>query len=237
VTKSRLPKIVLAILGVWGLLAGVMLIHTLLATKQLHKRVTAITTSLSEIDKNSESIGLMQETNRLSGELLTASQPLPGTLEAMRGVTAGLAGKVDSILAGTTTIEHNSEEIEGKVVSARDTAAAINGSVKGIGQSLASILATLRATQIAAGEINASTKGINSAVAELLPVTKAIDTGIGRANQGIVDALVEVEIIRADIANILAGLPDVQKHTRSIDCDSGFSTAFGGLGPGQACTP
>ena len=236
-TTSRLPKIVLAILGVWGLLAGLMLLHTLLATKQLHKRVAAITTSLSEIDKNSESIGLMQETSRLSGELLTASQPLPGTLEAMRGVTAGLAGKVDSILAGSTAIERNSTEIEGKVVSARDTAAAINGSVKGIGQSLASILATLRATQAAAGEINVSTRGINTAVADLLPVTKEIDTGIGKANQGIIDALVEVVLIRADIGNILAGLPDVQKHTRSIDCDSGFHTLFGTLGPGQACTP
>jgi uncharacterized protein YoxC len=236
-TTSRLPKIVLAILGVWGLVAGFMLLHTLLATKQLHKRVAAITTSLSEIDKNSQSIGLMQETSRLSGELLTASQPLPGTLEAMRGVTAGLGTKVESILAGTTTIENNSKEIEGKVVSARDTAATINGSVKGIGQSLAGILATLRATQTAAGEINTSTKGINTAVAELLPVTKAIDTGIGRANQGIADALVEVGIIRADIANILGGLPDLQKHIRSIDCDSGFSTLFGALGPGQACTP
>jgi len=237
VTASRLPRVVVAILGVWGLLAGPMLIRTLLVTRQIDKGVAGLTTSLSEIDKNSRSIGLMQETDRLSGELLTASQPLPGTLEAMRGVTAGLATKVDSILAGTTTIESNSKEIESKVVSARDTAAAINGSVKGIGQSLASILATLRATQISAGEINGATKGINATVAELLPVTREIDTGIGRANQGIIDALVEVGIIRADIANILAGLPDVQKHTKSIDCDSGFSTLFGALGPGQACTP
>ena len=236
-TTSRLAKVVLAILGVWGLLAGVMLIHTLLATKQLHTRVTAITTALSGIDENSRSIALMQETNRLSGELLTASQPLPGTLEAMRGVTAGLAGKVDSILAGATTIEHNSQEIEGKVVSARDTAAAIGGSVNGIGQSLAGILATLRATQTSAGEINASTRGIDAATAALLPVTKEIDVGIGRANQGIVDALGYLKLLRADIGNILAGLPDVQKHARSIDCDSAFSTVFGALGPGQACTP
>ena len=236
-TTSRLPKIVLAILGVWGLMAGLMLVHTLLATKQLHKRVTAITTSLSGIDQNSRSIGLMQETSRLSGELLAASQPLPGTLQEMRGVTTGLAGKVDSILAGSTTIEQNSKEIEGKVTSARDTAADINGSVKGIGQSLASILATLRATQTAAGEINVSTRGINTAVAALLPVTKDIDTGIARANQGIIDALVEVGVIRADIGNILAGMPDLQKHLKSIDCDSGFSTILGLLGPGQACTP
>lgn len=236
-TTSRLAKTVLAILGVWGLLAGLMLIRTLLATKQLDKRVAAITTSLSEIDKDSQSISLMQETNRLSGELLTASQPLPGTLEAMRGVTAGLAGKLDSITADVTTIEQNSKEIEGKVLSARDTAVEISGSVKGIGQSLASILATLRATQAAAGEINTSTRGINRAMVDLLPVTKAIDAGIAQANQGIVEALREVVIIRADVGNILAGLPDLQKHTRSIDCDSAFSTLFGLLGPGEACTP
>src|SRR2546423_7524560 len=120
---GRLPKIVLGILGVWGLLAGVMLIHTLLATKQLHKRVNAITASVAQIDKETGSIELMQETNRISADLLGASQPLPPILEEMKGVTAGLAGKVDSILAGSTTIETNSKDIEGKVVAARDTAA------------------------------------------------------------------------------------------------------------------
>src|SRR5207302_11145521 len=118
---NRLPKIVLGILGVWGLLAGVMLVHTLLATRQLHKRVTAITHSVSEIDRETGSIELMRETNRISSELLAASRPLPGALEEMKGVTAGLAGKVDSILAGSTTIETNSKAIEGKVVAARDT--------------------------------------------------------------------------------------------------------------------
>jgi hypothetical protein len=235
-TPTRLAKTVLAILGVWGLLAGLMLIRTLLATKQIHKQVTAITTSLSEIDEDSRSIPLMQETSRLSGELLSASQPLPGTLEAMRGVTSGLAGKVDSITVGVTAIEHNSKAIEAKVLSARDTAFEINGSVKGIGQSLASILATLRTTQAAAAEINTSTRGINTAVVDMLPITREIDGGIGRANQGIVEALEHVKFIRADIGNILAGLPDVQKHSRSIDCNSAFSTLFGLLGPTGACT-
>ena len=130
----------------------------------------------------------------------------------------------------------DTKEIEGKVLSARDTAAAINGSVKGIGQSLAGILATLRSTQTAAGEINTSTRGINTAVVDLLPVTKEIDAGIARANQGVVEALVHVEVIRTDIGNILVGVPDLQKHSRSIDCDSAFSTLFGLLGPGEACT-
>lgn len=236
-TTTRLAKTVLAILGVWGLLASPMLIRTLLATRQIDRSVAALTTTLSEIDQDSRSISLMQETDRLTGELLTASEPLPGTLEAMRGVTAGLAGKLDSITAGVTTIERNSKEIEARVLSARDTAAEINGSVKGIGQSLAGILATLRATQAAAAEINASTRGINSAVVELLPVTKEIDAGIGQANEGIVEALEHVKVIRADIGNILAGVPDLQKHSRSIDCDSAFSTLFGVLGPGEACVP
>ena len=219
-SPNRLAKVVLGILGVWGLLAGFMLIHTLLATKQLHERVTAITASVSEIDRDTGSVALMQETNRLSGELLTASQPLPGTLDALRGVTAGLSTKVESILAGTTTIENNSKEIEGKVVSARDTAGAIGDSVGGIGRSVSSILATLRATQAAAGEINGSTKGINSAVTALLPVVENIDAGIGTANKGIAEAASYVDSIRADIGNILAGLPDVLKHARSIDCSA-----------------
>jgi hypothetical protein len=236
VTPSRLAKVVLAILGLWGLLAGLMLIRTLLATKQIDERVATMTTSLSEIDRDSQSISLMQETDRLTGELLSASEPLAGTLEAMRGVTSGLAGKVDSITLGVTAIEQNSKEIEAKVASARDTAVEINGSVGGIGQSLANILATLRATQAAAAEINTSTRAINTAVVDMLPITREIDAGIARANQGIVEALQHVAVIRADIGNILAGLPDVQKHSRSIDCDSTFSTLFGLLGPGEACT-
>jgi methyl-accepting chemotaxis protein len=229
-TPQRLAKVVLGILGVWGLLAGFMLLHTLLATKQLHKRVSAITTSVSEIDRDTGSVALMQETSRLSGELLTASQPLPGTLESMRGVSNSLAAKVDSILAGTTTIERNSKEIEGKVVSARDTAAAIAHSVGSIGRSLGGILETLRATQTAAGEINGSTKGINASMAALLPVVQSIDAGIGSANRGIADAVTEVDAIRADVGNILAGIPDLKKHARSIECSDFFSL----FGP---CTP
>lgn len=236
-TSSRLAKVVLGILGVWGLLAGLMLVRTLVATKQLHKRVTAITTSVSEIDRDTASTALMQETDRLSGELLAASRPLPGTLDALRTVTGSLDGKVDSILAGSTTIERNSDDIEGKVLSARDTAAAIRGSVQGIGQSLAGILATLRATRTAAGEINASTKGIHAAVADLLPVTREIDAGIGAANRGIAAAAVIVDALAADIRNILASLPDVQKHARSIDCGSGPTLLGLVLGPGEACDP
>jgi uncharacterized protein YoxC len=232
---NRLPKIVLGILGLWGLLAGVMLIHTLLATKQLHKRVNAITHTVGEIDRETGAISLMQDTNRISSELLTASKPLPGTLEEMKGVTAGLAGKVDSILAGSTTIETNSKAIEGKVVTARDTAAEINGSVKGIGRSLAAILATLRSTQKAAGEINVSTTGINAAVAQLLPVTGDIDAGIGASNRGIGAAAVIVDGLRADIGNILATLPDIAKHANSIDCSSGLSILSLLTGPGEAC--
>ncbi len=153
----------------------------------------------------------------------------------MKGVTGGLAAKVDSILAGSTTIEANSTAIEGKVVAARDTAGEINGSVKGIGQSLASILATLRSTQTAAGEINVSTKGINAAVAELLPVTRHIDAGIGTANRGIADAALIVDALRADIGNILATMPDIAKHANSIDCSSGFSVLSLLSGPGEAC--
>jgi uncharacterized protein YoxC len=220
---------------VWGLLAGVMLVHTLLATKQLHKRVDAITHTVSDIDRETGAISAMQDTNRISKDLLTASQPLPGTLEELKGVMGGLSSKVDSILAGSTSIQTNSAAIEGKVVSARDTAAEINGSVKGIGKSLTGILATLRSTRTAADQINASTRGINAAASDLLGVTREIDSGIGASNVGIGAAAVIVDALRADIGNILAVIPDLQKHANSIDC-SGLTGLLGVLtGPGQAC--
>lgn len=235
--SSRLPKVVLAIVGVWGALAGLMLIHTLLATKQLHRRVTAITHTVSNIDQETAAISLMEQTNKTSTELLTASQPLTASLQDMQGVTAGLAGKVDSILAGSTTIQTNSQAIEADVVSARDTAADIDGSVKGIGKSLSSILATLRSTQTAAGQINASTKGINAAVAQLLPVVQEIDAGMGAANRGIGAAAVIVDALRAEIGNILATMPDIDKHANSIDCHSLLINLLGVVsGSGsQAC--
>lgn len=233
--SSRLPKLVLAIVGVWGALAGLMLIHTLLATKQLHRRVTAITHTVSNIDRETGEIELMRQTNKVSADLLAASQPLPGSLEAMKGVTQSLAAKVDSILAGSTAIQTNSEAIEADVVAARDTAGEINGSVKGIGRSLTSILGTLRSTQTAAGQINASTKGINAAVAQLLPVVQSIDAGIGASNRGISAAAIIVDALRADIGNILAAMPDIAKHANSIDCSSGLSVLSLLAGPGQAC--
>jgi methyl-accepting chemotaxis protein len=138
----------------------------------------------------------------------------------MKGVTASLAGKVDSILAGSTTIQANSQAIQDTVTAAGATAGEINGSVKGIGRSLSSILATLRSTQTAAAQINASTRGINTAVAQLLPVVQDIDTGIGSSNRGIGAAALIVDALRADIANILATMPDIAKHANSIDCHS-----------------
>ncbi|HVW34072.1 MAG TPA: hypothetical protein VHL53_16165 [Acidimicrobiia bacterium] len=232
---DRLPRLVLAIIGIWGLLAGVMLVHTLLATKQLHRRVFAITHSVSEIDRETGSIELMQQTNAISAQLLTASEPLPGTLAQLRDVTAALKAKVDSILSGSTTIQSNSTAIEGQVVGAQGTAADINAAVKGIGRSLASILATLRTTQAAAGQINGSTKGINAAVAALLPVTQEIDRGIGASNVGIAAAADVVAALRADVGNILAITPDIARHANSIDCSSGLSILSLLSGPGEAC--
>jgi uncharacterized protein YoxC len=235
--SSRLPRVVLAIVGVWGALAGLMLIHTLLATKQLHRRVTAITHTVSNIDRETAAISLMEQTNKTSAELLTASQPLTASLQDMRGVTSSLAGKVNSILAGSSTIQTNSQAIQDTVVAASATAGEINASVKGIGKSLSSILATLRSTRTAAGQINASTKGINAAVALLLPVVQDIDAGIGASNQGIGAAALIVDALRADIGNILATMPDIAKHANSIDCHSALINLLGlvsGSGS-QAC--
>jgi hypothetical protein len=234
-TRAGLARTVFALVAVWGLLAGLMLVKTLVATKQLHRRVDAITHTVSEIDTKTEAVSLMEETNKTSVDLLTAARPLPGQLEEMKTITQGMAGKVNSILASSTSIETQSKSIESSVVAARDTAGSINATATSINATVADINNTLRVTRDAAAQINASTKGINAAMAALLPVTKGIDAGIGQANRGIAAAAEIVVAIRADIGNVLAGMPDVQKHAKSIDCSPLIGLIGILSGPGAGC--
>ena len=234
-TRAGLARTVLAVVGVWGLLAGLMLVKTLVATKQLHRRVTAITHTVSEIDSKTEAVSLMEETKKTSADLLTAARPLPGQLEEMKTITHTMRGKVDSILASSGSIETQSKSIESSVLAARDTAGSINATAKSINSTVAGINTTLRSTRDAASEINASTKGINASIAALLPVTKGIDGGIGKSNQGIQAAYEIVLAIRADIGNLLAGVPDVQKHAKSIDCSPLIGLVGILSGPGAGC--
>ena len=234
-TRAGLARSVFAIVGVWGLLAGLMLVKTLVTTKQLHWRVDAITHTVSEIDTKTEAVSLMEETNKISADLLTASRPLPGQLEEMKTITHGMAGKVDSILASSGSIETQSKSIESSVLGAWDTAGSINAAAKSINSTVADINTTLRSTLAAAAEINASTKGITTALGDLLPVTTEIDGGIGTSNQGIQAAYEIVIAIRADIGNVLAGMPDVQKHAKSIDCSPLIGLIGILSGPGAGC--
>ncbi len=234
-TRAGLARTVFAVVGVWGLLAGLMLIKTLVTTKQLHGRVDAITDTVSEINTKTGAVTLMEETNKTAADLLTASRPLPGQLEEMQTITHGMVGKVDSILVSSGSIETQSKAIESSVLAARDTAASINTTAKSINTTLAGINTTLRSTREAAAEISASTRSINAALADLLPVTGAIDAGIGRSNQGIQVAYEIVIAIRADIGNVLAGMPDVQKHAKSIDCSPLIGLLGILSGPGAGC--
>jgi len=234
-TRAGLARTIFAVVGVWGLLAGLMLVKTLVATKQLHRRVDAITHTVSEIDTKTEAVSLMEETNRTSAELLTAARPLPGQMDEMKTITHGMRAKVDSILASSGSIETQSKSIEASVLAARDTAGSINATAKSINATVADINNTLRTTRDAAAQINTSTKGINAAIVDLLPVTKGIDAGIGQSNRGIQAAGDIVVAIRADIGNVLAGMPDIQKHAKSIDCSPLIGLIGILSGPGAGC--
>jgi methyl-accepting chemotaxis protein len=234
-SRDGLARTVFAIVGLWGLLAGLMLVRTLLVTKQLHGRVTAITGSVSTIDRELDAIKLMEDTNRISTEILAAAQPLPELLGEMQTVSGGMEGKVNSILAGSLSIEEKSRAIEAAVREARDTAGSINATTRSIAATVAGVNETLRSTKVAAGEINGTAKGLNGSVAALLEVTKGIDAGIARSNQGIQSGYEIFVAIRNDIGNILAGLPEIQRHARSIDC-TGLLGLLGSVGGrGTAC--
>ena len=190
VTQPPAPRSSSAILGVWGLLAGLM----------LDPHAAGHETAPQAGDGHHD-VGVGDRPGHRLHRPHAGDQPALGRTAHRLAAPARDArrhagrhrrpGRPRSTRSwpARRTIESNSKEIEGKVTSApatpppRSTARS-----RASGRASPSILATLRATQAAAGEINTSTRGINSAVAALLPVTKDIDSGIGTANRGIAEA-------------------------------------------------
>src|SRR2546427_1792639 len=65
----------------WALGAVLMLTSTLVSAQQIDNRVHRITTIVTPIDHNLDSVNLTIETNRIAQEILTAAKPLPGQLD------------------------------------------------------------------------------------------------------------------------------------------------------------
>ena len=221
--SSRLPKVVLAIVGVWGALAGVMLIHTLLATKQLHKRVGGHHPHGGETSTRRPRRSSPDAADRTRSPPSCWPPPSrsPPRCQEMNGVTAGLAAKVDSILAGSTTIQTNSQAIEGhRRLRPRHRRRRSTGRSRASGRAWRASWPRCGRRRRRRGRSTPRPGASTPPWPSCCRWRRSIDAGIGASNRGIGAAAVVVDALRADIGNILATMPDIAKHANSIDCHS-----------------
>jgi hypothetical protein len=212
----------------WALGAVLMLTSTLISAQQIDNRVARITTEVSPIDKDLDSVGLAVETNKIAQEILTAAKPLTGQADQIVQASASIdtsAKSIDSTVAsiGSTvdSINKNATEINGNVLAINGTARAINGTAKEIN-------ATVKSIDRSVASINGTVHGISVNLADILAVAQTIRgdhqapaSGFGIGVAGInrrADAVIAlVQGIKSDTANILADVIKIDASAKRID--------------------
>jgi prefoldin subunit 5 len=212
----------------WALGAVLMLTSTLISAQQIDNRVARITSEVSPIDKNLDSVELAVETNKIAQQILTAAKPLSGGIDQITKASASIdtsAKSIDSTVAsiGTTvgSIDKNANEINGNVLAINGTARAINTTAKEINASVKSIDRSV-------ASINGTVHGINTNLAEILNVARSIrgdhqapasgfGDGVAAINRRADAVIALVQGIKSDTANILADVIKIDTSAKNID--------------------
>jgi len=212
----------------WALGAVLMLTSTLISAQQIDNRVATITSVVSPIDKDLDSVELAVETNNIAQQILTAAKPLTGQADEIVKSTAtidttakSINSTVGSIGSTVDSISKNATEINGNVLTINGTARAINTTAKEIN-------ATVKSIDRSVVSINGTVHGINTNLAEILATTqtirgdhKAPASGFGDGVAGInrrADAVIAlVQGIKSDTANILADVIKIDTSAKNID--------------------
>ena len=219
-------KILVGVIA-WALAAVLMLTTTLISAQQIDNRVARITTEVSPIDKDLDSVALAIETNNIAKEILTAAKPLSGQVDEITKASASIdtsAKSIDSTVAsiGSTvgSIDTNAKEINSTVLS-------INGTVRAINSTAQEINGTVKSIDRSVASINGTVHGINGNLGEILNVARSIRgerqgfTGFGTGVAGInrrADAVIAtVQGIKSDTANILSEVVQIDTSAKNID--------------------
>jgi prefoldin subunit 5 len=217
-------KILVGVIA-WALGAVLLLTSTLVSAQQIDNRVGRITTEVSPIDKDLDSVNLAIETNATAQQILEAAKPLSGQLdqvlatkikenaEAIDGNVQGIKKSVDSINAAALGINSDVLAINGSVRAINTTARSINGLVRSIDGNVGSIGSTVNG-------IDANLKavlGTAQAIRGDHEVKSGFGDGLAGINRRVDTARALVEGIKTDTGNILSLVRSIDKSAKSIN--------------------
>ena len=203
----------MAITVAFALFAVTQLTRTTVAAQEIETRVGDIVGSVDSIDMETMPVAVLDETGRITDEILSSAMPLEG--------------RTVEITETALLIDTNAKDILGSANTINDTARAVNGNVKGINSSVRQINSSVREIGSTAGAINANAAGILGSFQRLSPVVVAINDGVMGINQR-ADAVIKLTgSIKGDTGNILAEVPGINANARGI-CRS--TLIMGGAG-------
>lgn len=219
-------KILVGVIA-WALGAVLLLTSTLVSAQQIDTRVARITTEVSPIDKDLDSVNLAIQTNVTAKEILVAAKPLTGQVESVLQAT-------NSINASATAINENVGQIKGSVNSINSRAKginsdvlAINGSVRAINNTAKSINGLVRSIDGNVAGIGASVGGIDGYLKSVLVTAQSIrgehevangfGEGLAGINRRVDTARGVVEGIKTDTGNILVLAKSIDKSAKQIN--------------------
>lgn len=201
--ERGLAPALLVVIIAWALAAVLMLTGTILSAQRIEGNVGEITGSTSAIDNDLDSVRLAAKTTRISGDILTAAEPLVGQLDQVIVSARSIDRRANSIL-GTA------ESINGKAVAINDTVGRINQTAGAINQTAGAINAN-------AGRINATAGSINANVTSILGRARAIESTAGSINASARSINGRVNGIAGSVNSINGRLGRTLNEGRTID--------------------
>jgi prefoldin subunit 5 len=210
----------------WALGAVLLLTSTLVSAQQIDNRVVRITTEVSPIDKDLDSVNLAIQTNATAKEILAAAKPLTGQVETVVQATNGINASATSINESVASIHGAVDSINARAQGINSDVLSINGSVRAINGTAKSINATVRSIDGNVASIGASVHGIDGNLKGVLQTAQSIrgdhevasgyGEGLAGINRRADAARAAVEGIKADTGNILALVRSIDQSAKSI---------------------
>lgn len=213
----------------WALGAVLLLTSTLVSAQQIDNRVGRITTEVSPIDKDLDSVNLAIETNATAQEIAKAAKPLSGQLDQV--LATRIKERAESIDANVNAIGASVDSINARAKGINSDVLSINGSVRAINGTAESINSTVRSIDGNVASIGASVHGIDGSLKAVLQTAQSIrgdhevasgyGEGLAGINRRVDAARAAVDGIKADTGNILALARSIDQRAKTINANLG----------------
>ena len=204
--SAAINLLILVLVAVSVIIAAGLLAKTVNTARSIDEKANSIEKTGTGINKSTDSIMQLVETNKIAKSILRTAQPLQPSLakivnraQSINRSAASIDGLAGTILSTAGTINNSAVTINGTAGAINSVAGTINGTAGAINQVAGGI-------NDVAGTINSTARTINRTAGPgsgILGVARLIDGDATRIVRGLSTTVTVADAIRVDSDNIL----------------------------------